>query len=363
MVGRDRAAAAPAEIDAVCPVWNVDMRALKIAGAAIAAVIVVIALLLVIGIPSGFLTSEIQERVERETGYKLTINGGTKIGLWPSLNVTLNDVTLQDPKDRDINNRLTAGSIQADVTLSSVWAGRPQITELVIVRPVLNVPLQRERVKEPNPAARPAAAAAQAILFRSSTSASPAAPSCFPICATGSRTGSRPSTPTSPSIAIARSECPAMRAAASSPLKFEIKAAAPAAPIERQNIPTELKLDAPGLFQAPLSAKAEVRLNGSVVMINGLTGTLGDGAFNGWASVDLASKPLVKLDLDFQRLIAGDVARPNRFGGAALEQRDDRPERPELCRRAGTHFRRRTQYRRRAFCAGRASTPRWRAAC
>jgi AsmA protein len=29
---------------------------------------------------------------------------------------------------------------------------------------------------------------------------------------------------------------------------------------------------------------------------------LGDGAFNGWASVDTASKPLVKLDLDFHRL-------------------------------------------------------------
>jgi AsmA protein len=40
-------------------------------------------------------------------------------------------------------------------------------------------------------------------------------------------------------------------------------------------------------------------------MINGLTGTLGDGAFNGWASVDVAGKPLVKLDLDFRRL---DVA-------------------------------------------------------
>src|SRR6187551_334107 len=40
-------------------------------------------------------------------------------------------------------------------------------------------------------------------------------------------------------------------------------------------------------------------------MINGLSGTLGDGAFNGWASVDLASKPLVKLDLDFQRLDLG----------------------------------------------------------
>ena len=88
-------------------------------------------------------------------------------------------------------------------------------------------------------------------------------------------------------------------------LKFELGATAPAHPAERQNIPVDLKLDAPGALQAPLSAKAEVRLNGAVVMINGLSGALGDGAFNGWASVDTSSKPLVKLDLDFQRL---DVA-------------------------------------------------------
>ena len=41
------------------------MRALKLAGAAIVAVIVVIALLLVIGVPSSFLTSQIEARVER----------------------------------------------------------------------------------------------------------------------------------------------------------------------------------------------------------------------------------------------------------------------------------------------------------
>ena len=108
------------------------MRALKIAGAAIAAVIVVIALLLVIGIPSGFLTSadpgpgRARDRLQARPSM-----AATKIGLWPSLNVTLNDVTLQDPKDRDINSRITAGSIQADVTLASLWAGHPQITELV----------------------------------------------------------------------------------------------------------------------------------------------------------------------------------------------------------------------------------------
>jgi AsmA protein len=96
------------------------------------------------------------------------------------------------------------------------------------------------------------------------------------------------------------------------PLKFALKATTP--PLERQNIPTEITLEAPGLLQTPLAAKAEVRLNGPIVMINGVTGTVGDGAFNGWASVDLASKPLVKLDLDFQRL---DVAMAANRGGSA----------------------------------------------
>jgi Uncharacterized protein involved in outer membrane biogenesis len=126
------------------------MRALKIAGAAIATVIVVLALLLIIGMPSGFLTSEIQARVERETGYRLTISGGSKIGLWPKLNVTLTDVTLENPKDPEASNRLTVGRVQADLTLASVWSGHPQITELVIARPVLYHPLLRERTRVPS---------------------------------------------------------------------------------------------------------------------------------------------------------------------------------------------------------------------
>jgi AsmA protein len=86
------------------------------------------------------------------------------------------------------------------------------------------------------------------------------------------------------------------------PLKFDIKAAMPTPPVERQTMPIDLTLEAPGLLHAPLTAKAELRFNGPLVMFNSLSGALGDGGFNGWASVDLASKPLVKVDLDFQRL-------------------------------------------------------------
>jgi AsmA protein len=133
------------------------MRALKIVGAVIGAAVAVIALLLVIGIPSTFLTAQIQERVERETGYRLVINGGARIGLWPSLNITLNDVALQNQHDRDINRRFAAASVEAEVTLASMWAGKPHVIELVIIRPVVNLPLRREREREITPPAKPAA--------------------------------------------------------------------------------------------------------------------------------------------------------------------------------------------------------------
>lgn len=275
------------------------MRALRIAGAAVVAVIVVIALLLFVGVPSGFLTSAIQERVERETGYKLTINGSTRIALWPQLNVTMKDVTLADPKDRDITNRFTAASIEADVTLASLWSGKPEISELVIVRPVVNLPLQRERSRE-IPARSPGAATAAAFSIEH-------------VVVTGGtvvfsnlrdRVENRIEGVNVDAIMTDDRKVRITGNARSgqNPLKFDIKATAPVPPLERQNIPTEFNIDAPGLLPASASGKAEIRLNGSTIQINGLSGMLGDGAFNGWASVDVSSKPLVKLDLDFHRL-------------------------------------------------------------
>ena len=281
------------------------MRALKIAGAAVGAILVVLVLFLVIGIPSGFLTSEIQARVERESGYRLTISGATKIGLWPSLNVSMSDLTLEAPKDHDGRTRMTVGRVQADITLKSLWAGKPQITELEIVRPVLYRPLLRERESQAAPAS---------ILTKATGNSE--APMIDRVKITdGSMVLSDVHDRVENRIdginvdirlgGDHNVKVTGSARASNQPLKFEVKATLPPAPLERQNIPVQLAFEAPGALQAPLSAKAEVRLNGDVIMINGLTGTLGDGAFNGWASVDVASKPLVKVDLDFQRL---DVA-------------------------------------------------------
>ena len=76
----------------------------------------------------------------------------------------------------------------------------------------------------------------------------------------------------------------------------------PASAAERPTVPVDFAIDMPDVLKSQLTGHAEMRLNGDVVMINGVNGRLGEGAFNGWASVDIASKPLVKLDLDFQRI-------------------------------------------------------------
>ncbi len=291
------------------------MRALKIAGSTIAAVIVVLVLLMIIGIPSGFMTSAIQSRVERETGYRLTIAGSTKVGFWPQFHVTMKDVTLENPKDRDNSSRLTVGKVQADMTLSGAWSGHPQITELVISRPVLNVPLLRERSGPLGSASRPATSASEPEANAPTIDRVTVTDGAIVFSNLHDRVENRIEGLSAGALIgdDRKLRVTGSARAGEHPLKFEIKASLPAPPVERQNAPVELTLDAPGALQAPLSAKAEVRLNGKVVMINGLTGAIGDGAFNGWASVDIASKPLLKLDLDFQRL---DLAM-SKAGGAS----------------------------------------------
>ena len=276
------------------------MRAVKFAGAALVAVIVVIALLLVIGIPSGFLTATIASRVEQASGYRLSIDGTTKISLWPTLNVTLNDLTLQDPKDRSGITRVTVDSVQADMSLASVWSGRPKISEIIINHPVLYQPLLRERLPNADASPKPLAldmdgAAIDRVKITNGE---------VVFSRVRDRVDSRISAINADAV-MGRDRKVNIAGTArvgEHPTKFDIKATTPAPPVERQTIPVDFAIDMPDVLKSQLAGHAELRLNGSVVMVNGVNGTLGDGAFNGWASVDIASKPLVKVDLDFQRL-------------------------------------------------------------
>jgi AsmA protein len=315
------------------------MKALKIAGAAIAAVIVVMALLLMIGIPSGFITSAIQDRVERETGYRLVVSGASKLGIWPTLNVTLNDITAQDPKARDSGGRLTIGSVQADLSLRSALSGRPQVSELVITKPVLYVPLRRERDARvdnaPGPATTPGDAAANEFIIDRMKIIDGA----VVFANLRDRFENRIDGVNADVMIGADRQITftGTARAGEQPLKFDIKAALPAGSMEQRNIPVELTLNFPGLAGGSLSAKAQLRANGAVLQINGLAGALYGAQFSGWASADLASKPLVKVDLDFQRLDLGAPSR-GRPGTSATSAQPAKPWSNEPVNLAGLNY-------------------------
>ncbi|MGL9619436.1 AsmA family protein [Bradyrhizobium sp. U531] len=289
------------------------MRAVKFTGAALAVVIILIAVLLVVGIPSGFLSSTIAARVESATGYRLTIDGTTKISLWPTLNVTLNDLALFDPKNRSGITRLTIDSVQADMSLSSVWSGRPKVSELIVTRPVLYQPLLRERLPNAGGSSKPLAvdfdgASIEHVKITDGEVA---------FSRLRDRVEGRISAINADAV-VGRDRKVNVTGTArvgDHPTKFDIKATTPAPPADRPTIPVEFAIDMPDVLKSQLTGHAEMRMNGDVVMINGVNGRLGDGSFNGWASVDIASKPLVKVDLDFQRLAVPLAKTPEGAAG------------------------------------------------
>jgi AsmA protein len=281
------------------------MKALKIASVVIVVVAIILALPLLFGLPISIFTSAIRDRIERETGYRLDIAGSASLNLWPSFNATLTDVTLQDPADRDGTSRLTISRIKANVSPSSLLSGRPQISDLIIERPALFLPLLRERLRD--------------IPSRSNTTAK---------SDDGSPVQIDRLTVTDGTVILSNARdrveeridgigAKAVRSADNKmtitgsaragehPLTFDARADVSSQSAERKTVPVDFNFDMPGTLRAPLSGRAELRLNGKVVTINSLSGMLDGGAFNGWASIDVASKPLVKLDLDFQRLEIG----------------------------------------------------------
>ncbi|ABA06283.1 conserved hypothetical protein [Nitrobacter winogradskyi Nb-255] len=279
-------------------------KALKIVSAVAASLVAVVLMLLVTGIPSRFVTSLVQDRIERDTGYRIAINGTTGIELWPSPGFALHHVTFDRPGSAATDAQLAVGEVRATLELAGLLSGTLKISELTIDHPTLRAPLLRERTGGGVPS-RP---------DRSEETAGD--DTAFPIgrvtVSNGAIVFFDPQTGWEDRIddvnasvrlgADRRINITGDARPGGRSLTFAIAATPPAGPLGRRNIPTELTLEVSGAPTRQLTARAEVRINRQTLLINGLSGSLDDGKFNGWASVDLASKPLVKVDLDFQKL-------------------------------------------------------------
>lgn len=289
------------------------MKIAKLTGAVIAAIVLLLAaIVLTVGIPSKIMmTSAIQARIERAIGHRIAIDGTTRIALWPTFHVTLNDITL-DRRGSEAAERIEIAQARAEMPFGKLISGKPIITDLTLEKPVAYLPLLRERAtSKPSPASNDAA----------TTSASDTAQVRIDRITVndGALVFANPQDKVEERIeaidataAIGADLQLVMNATARSgthALEIDLRVELPVDEATRHNLPMELTFQAPTLMSETLTAKADVRVASTMVRINGVSGTFGGKPFTGWASVDLTSKPLVKLDLDIQDLAIGKPAQ------------------------------------------------------
>jgi AsmA protein len=295
------------------------MKPLKIAALGFAALLAVVVLAAIFGVPAGFLAKYAQDQAIR-AGYRLQIVGNTKIALRPVPTLTLGEFSLSDAIRPTTGLNVAADGAQVSLSLVSLLSGRPAITELTVKRPLIRVALARESSNRPGASARDggsgggAAAAVPAfsvdrLTVEDGTVIMSNARDRFEmridrIAATGAF-----------NAADARLDVRAN--VGDQPVHFQANAKTPFAGLDGANIPVQIAFEAPGILDDKVTGTADVRAGPSVFRINGLAGKIGASRLNGWASVEFSGKPVVKADFDVERLaLAGPSPSPGRAGSS-----------------------------------------------
>jgi AsmA protein len=291
-----------------------DMKPLKIAVLGFATVLALASLGLVFGVPAGFLAKRVQDQIEINTGYRLRINGDTKLAFRPSPTVTLTRISLHFGNDSTTG--FAAESVRVSVSLASLFSGRPGITEVAIVKPVVRAPLLRQRGSRARDAfATPRAAWANAMsLFTVDRLIVEDGTVVMSNALDGVETRIDRIALTA-SLAADEGRLEAYAYADDQPIRLQVTAKSPLPGFDGANVPVDFSFAAPGFLKGTLTGVSDVRFAGSILRINGLAGKIGTSKLNGWLSLDLSSKLLVKGDFDVQRLDLVPT-RPPATGGA-----------------------------------------------
>lgn len=268
---------------------------LKILSLLIVVSLAAVAVLLVVGIPSRLMNAMLGDRIARDSGAKVTFDGATRIGLFP-LHVTAHDLTLLPPGSDGV--RITVERAEAAITLASLVSGEPTASSVTLTRPVLYAPLIRERARSPSPISTAPAPPRRVPVERIAIE-NAAVVLSDPVAKIEQRAdGIFAEVQVSPQRRVSIEGSARL---GNAPASFTVKTRLATAS-DRQPAPFELTVDAPGVLPRNLTAMGDLKIVGALVSISNLSGRFGDEAFNGWASADLTSKPVLKLDLDFPQL-------------------------------------------------------------
>lgn len=277
------------------------MRAIKITLVLVATVIVVAVTTLMAGVPARFLLAPVADQVESATGFRLDA-GNLKLGLWPNPTAELRDITLTEAHPSGPQTSIAAESLRAEITLASLFTGKPEVSEITLVRPVITSPLVRERrARAAFRPSSPSAARTADVPVRIAKVAIVDGTVMF--VSDRGRAESRIDhiNVTAVFAADKALDVEASADTGGQKLRLALKGKLPSDGANA--VPVTFAFEAPGMLQGAVAGTADLRQTGKLMRINSVSGTIGTSKFSGWASVDFAAgKPFVKLDLDVQRL-------------------------------------------------------------
>jgi AsmA protein len=275
----------------------------KVFRLAIAGVVAAIVLLMIFGIPANFLVGTVESRFEAASGYRLRIYGGTTVSFFPSPAVTLRDISLVRGDATGPQDQFRAQRASVLMSFADLLSGHTTISQVTISHPTLRVALLRKRAAA---AAAPAAASAGTAKNTPAINRIVVEDGTVGFYSSSDRLESsieHINLDASPGSADAEPTVTGSLSAGGQTFQLALKTPVMPTSLESQTIPVELTLQAPGLWDNALSAKAELRSRSSSLAINALSGQIGQSNFNGYATLDFSAvKPLIKGDIDFDKL-------------------------------------------------------------
>jgi Flp pilus assembly protein TadD len=267
---------------------------------------IVLILVFAAGINTAFLVGPVARQVEAATGYRLRVDGLTKVVLRPSLAVIVENVGLVDPKDGGHEEFFSAERLRMGLSLPSLVKGNVHVTDVTVTRPILrvdfdrhvldlqaaqkhsspprNVPVDRLRIDDGTLMFRDPQLKMKTLMEGVSLTALLAENSGLNLDGEATWGDDR--------VRIsATTDGPARLAdgrTVTSSLKFEVEGSPP---------------------PSTVSATSTLSYADQILKLDDLRGMIGNDPFTGRVSLDLArDKPYLRAELDFHRLRLGGTA-------------------------------------------------------
>jgi AsmA protein len=258
------------------------------------------------GLPASFLADALRARVEAETGYRLAIAGPVRIALRPGLTLFADAVTLSDPATAGARAPFSAARIAGHLSLAGLLQGKPRIDTLTLTRPVLQVSAPRADRARPASPGGPSVPARQSAEIPAALARLVVEDGTLVLYDEAVRSESRFTGIEVDAMLPSAVQALDMKARGNvgrQAIMLRAQSTAPAGDLAG-GFPVTFTLDAPGLIDAPLAARAQVTLSRTALGIAGLRGDIGGNAVSGALAADFSTAtPHLRGELSFQRLL------------------------------------------------------------